>query len=458
MPGLTALLELAKRSMHAQQMAMNVTGNNIANAERTDYSRQTIEMTSSYPLKYPEGSFGTGVEVKSVNRIRDKFIDSELRKEYSLQGKWAYREQALSKIETVFNEPSDYGMNKMLTEFWNSWQDVSNNPESLSARTALIHKAEQMTTHFNYLNGKLREFQTNLNTDLQLKIKNINSLASQVASLNNEIATAADSTSVHNDLADQRDAFIDDLSKLIDIEYIENPNHTITVLVDGRALVEYANSDELEVNTEFVNGYPSDSIVWSSNGQLVNVENGETKGLMEIRNTTIPEYYTKLDELAVGIADQVNNAHEVGYGLNGTTNIRFFGLTTGANDITLSSDVTDDVNKIAASLTNAPGDNSNALAIYQLRNELVMEDNTTTFEEHYNIFISDIGLKGQEAIFSSENYDLIVNQVENLRQSVMGVNLDEEMVNLIKTQTAFQAASKMVSIADEMMQVVLNMV
>lgn len=457
--GLNSLLEFARRAMHAHQFGLNIVGNNIANANRPDYSRQRVDIVPSYPVQFPQGSVGTGIEVKGVYRMRDTFIDFKLRQEYSLLGRWTYRENVLSQIETMINEPSESGLGYLMTQFWNSWQDLANEPESGAARSALRHNAELLTERFQYLNSTLRSYQDSMDDDLVANVDAINNLLEQIADLNQKIMTTGDKNNLPNDLLDMRDNYIDELAKLADVEYSLTDRETMTVSIHGRTVVDGSEATYLDTETRIVDDWPRKYIVWKDTREEVSVGDGSIKGLLEIRDEIIPDMIEKLDNLALALVEQINAVHKAGYTQEGRTNIRFFNeSTTGASDFELSTDIQDDLNLIATGYSDAPGDNSVVLAIAGLRDQLLMADETQTFEQYYNGIVSDLGLVTQEAKFAKETQDRVALHIENQRQQTMGVSVDEEMVNLIKLQTAYQAATKVITMADELINTVLNMV
>lgn len=456
MPGVNSILEMAKQALHTQQLALNIVGHNIANANRTDYSRQRVNLKASTPIRYPEGYWGTGVEIEGIQRQRDRFVDAQLRKEYSVQGDWSYREQILSQVESVFNEPSDSSMNAIMATFWDGCQELINNPESAAARATLRQRAVHLTSQFNYLHNNLATLQSNLDREISQEVSDINNLAKKIAMLNERIGSQENAA---NDLLDQRDKYLDELSKIIDIDYHQNPNNTISVLINGRAIVESTTLKPLTTETQMVNEQPMQFPAWADTKQSVEIKSGKVKGLIELRSQVIPDYMNRLDNLALALAKQVNQVHESGYGLKGSTSIPFFSVTTtGAGDIAVSDEILNDLDLIAAGKHPIPGNTDNIFEIYGLRDELLMNENSATFEEYYNTLISELGTVSQEALFANETSELIVTQVENQRQSIMGVSIDEEMISLIKIQTAYQAASKIVTMTNDLMDHIMGMV
>ncbi|MBN2008104.1 flagellar hook-associated protein FlgK [candidate division KSB1 bacterium] len=459
MVGLNSLLEVARRAINTHQFGLNVVGNNIANASRPEYSRQRMETAPSATITLAEGSIGTGVKVTGVYRMRDMFIDYKLRQEYSLLGRWSYRENIMSQIDSVVNEPSDNGLGYLMNQFWDGWQELVNNPESGTARSVLRQRAESLTDRFQNLDETLRTYQNTMNTDLIGYVKEINNLTQAIADLNQKIRNVGDANNRPNDLLDMRDHYIDELSKYVDVEYYETPNNSVAVIMNGKTLVDGADVNRISTEARLVDGHPMQTLVWENGHQELTVSDGSVKGLLEVRDEEIPAMLDKLDTLALSLVEQINSVHATGYTLDGKTNVRFFDEnTTGASDFSLSNSVLTDVNNIAAGATDSPGDNAIALAIAGLRDQNVLSDGTQTFDQYYNSIISELGLVTQEAQFASDTQNKVVQQVENKKQETSGVSLDEEMVDLIKLQTAYQAATKVVNTANDLMDVLMNMV
>lgn len=455
MSGINSLMELGKRALQSHQINLNVVGHNIANANRAEYTRQRVDYKASVPTQSPYGPIGTGVEVSSIVRQRERFIDFQLRQQYGTQGYSTRREQILSQVEKIFNEPSDSGLNQIMANFWDGWQELMNTPESTSVRAAVRQRANHMISQFQYLNDQMKGMRENLNDELLQSVTDINNMARQISRLNEQIKSPDAMT---NDSLDERDKFLDEMAKMADITYVENADKTISVLIGGHTIVDGTHTHLIDVDSTMEDGIVIDSLVWENTDSKVNIQNGDLAGLLELRDTIIPDYIDRLDQLAVNIVDQVNTVHRSGYGLNGTTNNNFFlDTTTGADDIALSDDVLSDLDNIVAASIDSQGDNGIAEEIYNLRNTKIMADNTQTMEQFYNIMISDIGTISQESVFTSETQEIIINQMENQRSSSIGVSLDEEMVNLLKIQNAYQAASKVISTTNEMMNTVINL-
>lgn len=218
-------LETSKRGLYTQQSALYTTGHNISNANTIGYSRQRVNMeaTLGYPgtgLNAPKipGHLGTGVQAQSVQRIRDSFVDTQYRQESNKLGYWESRSQAITQMEDVLNEPSDYGLAKSMNEFWKSLQDLSVNPENGGARSVVVQRGIAVADSFNYLSKSISQIQENAGKEIGISLKDVNSILEQIASINEQIQAIEPNGYMPNDLYDTRDTLLDELSTYFPIE------------------------------------------------------------------------------------------------------------------------------------------------------------------------------------------------------------------------------------------------
>ncbi len=456
MSGLVGILDIGKRALIAYRLAMNVTGHNVANANTPGFSRQRPILTTTLPIDFNPGQLGTGVKVDQIQRMRDQFLDLQVREEMSSVGQWEERQKFLSEIETIFNEPSDNSLNNALAEFWGSWQDLANDPENMAARVNVKEKAKVLCNTFHLLRSKLRRVQEDINQSISGRVEEINSLAQRIAKLNGQIVRIEIRGENANDLRDQRDLLIDKLSKIADISTIELDDGSVSISLAGNSLVERVNTVSLRTSVRSTPYGAVLDVSYGRGGQVLSLTDGELKGLIDLRDEVIPEYIGDLDNLASTLISKVNTLHSAGYGLDGsTTGLNFFS-GSNSSDIGVEQTIDEDVSLIAASTDGSPGNGSNALAISDLANQLTMNDNSATFGDFYQSMMGNLGILSQEASQNYTNASLLQNQLENHRQSVAGVSLDEEMANMINYQHSFEAAARIINTVDEMMNTIIN--
>lgn len=462
MSNVFGILNTGRTALLTQQKAIDVTGHNIANVNTDGYSRQRVNMETNEPYSSQPGQTGTGVRAAEIQRIYDRFLGAQINNENQNMGNWETQKGVLERVEIIFDESSGYGLNQAMSEFWNAWQDLANNPSDYAGRAALLAKSETMTATFNNIYLNLEQIQTDIDTSIMGTVKEINSIAERIAGLNQKIALTEVGGQNANDYRDSRDLLLKELSLKINIDSFENSDGKVTVLVaGGRPLVENISSWNLSTQPDVDSDFQD--IAWTdSDGNLVDITDsisgGKLKGWLEARDVTIPDYLSKLDNLAEGIITEVNDLHKAGLGLNDVSvaGRNFFAGTTATN---MAVDV-DDVNNIAAagSFDGLPGGNSNAIEIANLQNALKMNSDTATFDDYYNSLVSDVGSGVQKATVNFDHQSSMVTHLDNYRESVSGVSLDEEMVNLIKFQHGYNAAARLISVADELLDRVISMV
>lgn len=451
--------EIARRALQAQQTALDVTGHNVANANTDGYTRQRAVLGATEPFPMPSlnrplitGQLGTGVKVDMIQRIRDAFIDDQFRSENHTLGEWEAKESALQQIEVILNEPSEAGLSGLFGEFWNAWQELSKNPESQVVRASLREQATTLANAINHSYQQLSQLRTDLDGNIEIKVDEINTIARQISSLNEQITKIEISGDQANDLRDKRDLLVDQLSKIIGYTATESQRGVI-IYIHGKPLVSEDNVMQLATVADPSNDGLLD-VVWEDDLSAVQIQKGELYGLLDSRDTDIPYYRTQLDSLAGTLITEVNNLHSTGFGLDGSTGNDFF-TGTGANDISLNA-VLSDLNIIAASQGGEAGDGLNALALAQLEKALTMSGATATFGDFYRSMISALGVDSQEASRMAKNQTLLVELVIKRREAVSGVSLDEEVINMLKFQRSFEAAARLMTVMDEMLDRIIN--
>lgn len=466
MSDINGILSMAGQALITQQQAISVTSHNIANVNTPGYSRQKLIMTSNTWLNSALGPMGSGVSADAIERIYDRFINGRINNESQQMGRWDAQKNAVESLEMIFNETYGYGLNEAMSEYWNAWQALSNNSAGLTERQMLLTRGQILTSTFNKLDSDLSQSQKDLDISIRGTVTDVNRLSEQLIDLNQKIVSSETGNQNASDYRDKRDVVLKELSELIDISAFEEATGAVSVLiVNGRPLVSGTALWQLSTQT---NASGLQDVVWIDDaGNSVNISNdisgGKLKGWLETRDVVIPGYMNALDTLAQTLMTEVNNLHQTGFDLNGIAGGVFFDGTGTAADIEVNANIVGDPSFIAASFdpfpfASAPGDNRNAVEIANLQHQLMMSGNTATFSEYYSALVREVG----NEVLKSESYythqSEMVAQLDNYRESVSGVSLDEEMINLIKFQNAYSAAAKLVSTADEMIQTVLQMI
>lgn len=508
-------LEVAKSGLFAQQTALSTTGHNIANANTPGYSRQQVNLTAGRPIDQlslnrvmSPGQLGTGVRIDSIKRVREGFLDEQFRNQAQSLGYWKIQSDTLNKIENIFNEPSDIGFRNVIDQFWNAWQDFSASPDETAA--IIKERALAMIDAFKHFDTKLSDLSQDLTNNINIKTDEANIFINQISQLNQEIRRLESLGDNANDLRDQRDLLVDKLAQIVDVRVAEDQNGMYNVtLSNGTALVQGLQTTLLGaeggVGLDQVTGGEIAGLV-KSRDQIVNEYqaqlNAMFKGLIHGDvNVRVPEGSVLPVDVTYGppgnqvtlTAGQpvpaggitvtvkgINGLHQLGWTYDEDANGNaipggpfFISDENNFNiqNVQLNPDIINNLDRIAVSLKTETvngqtkvikGNTHLALAMGQLRDAefsftpTVGAAQKTTFDQYFRSTLSALGVQAQEANRQNANQQFILQQVENSRQSISGVSLDEEMANLIKFQHAYNASARMMTVVDQMLETVIT--
>jgi flagellar hook-associated protein 1 FlgK len=457
-------LNTATKALRAQQLAVDIASHNIANAQTPGFSRQRVILraegiTSADRNGHDDllGKAGFGVSAADVNRVRDTFLDFQARQTNSAMTQYNAYSDALGRAELTFNEPSDNGIQALMGSFFDAWHDVANDPESPAARVALVHAASTLTSNIQRASNDLSTLRSDVNTSVTSLADAINSRASELSALNKQIVQVEANGDMANDLRDRRDVLLDQLSGLGQISYSETANHSVTVYLGSHELVSPSGYQTVQaINDPNPANAGMQKLVFTSDGTDVTSTSGTLRGLMDARDTAIPAIQAKLDALASDLITKVNALHSAGYDLNGNTGVNFF-TGTDAKDIALNTALSADPSKIAASTDPAAvGNSTNALAIADLQTTASAGLGGATLDQYYASIVSVLGSDVAQAQGMAQSNGLLNSHVEAQRQGVSGVNIDEEVTNMTASQRAYEAAAKVISVIDGMLDTLIN--
>ena len=461
-------LETAKRALHSQQAGLYTTGNNVANANTPGYTRQRINMqaTEAYPsasMNRPRipGQIGTGVTAGEVHRVRESFLDGQFRKESAKLGYYGTTSEALSRLEDLLNETGkdSTGISKVLGEFWQSLQDLSTHPENDGAREVVLQRGHAVADTFNYIYENIQTYREDLGLQMNTDKEAINSILKNIDALNKRIAEVEPLGFVPNNLYDERDLLVDELSKFMDIQVIKEDSHTnptgamegiYKIMVGDIEVVNQSGYKELDITTD---GDPEIVTGLTFGGESVSIENipqGRLKSLIENYGYGSEDHdsYLKimeqLDELANQFAKSINEAHQAGKTKDGSDGGLFFTEGAGAKGIKMLLENTD---ALAASKSGAVGESEQALE---------MADSFKDVISNYQKIIGKLGVDAQYAKRQKANAATLQASVDEKRLSVSTVSLDEEIMNMIKFQHAYNAAARNITVVDEMLDKIIN--
>ncbi|AIF53660.1 flagellar hook-associated protein FlgK [Pelosinus sp. UFO1] len=482
-------LNIMTLGMSAQQLSQNTTGHNVSNASTAGYSRQTVNLITTTPQQvYTANGMslaGTGVTTASITRARDFLVDTQYWKQNSTKNYWNTQSDVMAKVENVFNDTTNTGIQNSIELFRTALGTLSNNAHETSARTSAREAGTALVDTLQTSGNELITEASDASSRITTQIIQLNSYSTQVAALNKQIISQEATGATANDLRDQRDKLIDQMSALTQVNVSEEKNGSYTVMISGGiALVQGDHATELTAeqgkNTPY--GYDTTKIT-AMNGTInVSFKNGTIASLEDLRDTTINGYLSDLDAMAQSLMQDFNTQHKQGLTDNLTAAGNFFGVTgvdytntanyptnqippaSWLSQLKVNQDFygTDGLKLIAAAGANATGtaDGTNATA---LANWLVKAPTTTSaslgslsISDYYSSIVSAVGVQSQQAQNMTTNQTVIFNSVETTRESVSGINMDEELSNMLKFQQAYASCAKVLTTMDSMLETLIN--
>jgi flagellar hook-associated protein 1 FlgK len=614
-------IEIGKRGILAHNIGLKTVGHNMSNASTEGYSRQRVHLQAFDPIYRPQlnsantpGQIGQGTVVERITRVRDQILEGRIIQQADSQGYWEARDKYIRMVEKVYNEPSDSSVRTLMDRFWQGWQELSNFPDQGSARQAVIQRGKALIEGIQQRYQSLDRIRTMLNDEVEAAVERVNELADKIAALNEEIVKVKAAGDNPNDLMDQRDLLVNDLSKIINVTVDKRDPNEFSVHTSGYNLVQGKEARSFQLRPDPQNEGYSD-VVWSHSGEEVQLNGGKLAAYRELRDQDVRQEIQNLDNMTINFVDLVNEIHRDGQGLNGQSGVDFFQeyprvvnaqgnydrngdgdfdssyifRITGQNQLNAQQQIgisgtmqlsgpdgnvaidynpTDTVQDVLKRINNSdaevvarlnrenrlslkaspaaneenpdfvirhvedsgqflagyagilqdsgaenaydwdqanavlglrggdleysvaplqnpsgwiemnqevvnnpasiaagfpgaqgevdPGDGSAAQEIAALRNNPVMVGQTSTFDDYFADSVAEIGLKGEEAERALETQDTIMKDLTDMRQSISGVNIDEEVAQMIKFQHGYTAAARFVTTMDEMLNVIIN--
>jgi len=453
---LISSLNIALQSMQAEQEALATTTNNIANANTPGYTRETVSFEETPPVQYGGLLLGDGVTIGQITSQRDSLLQAGLEQQTQQQAKYNSYLGTMQQVQSLFNESSGNGVQGSVTAFFNSLQQLSTSPSDSNLRQAVLTAAQNMAQTFNTTAGNLSQMQQSANVTVTQTVNQINSLTSQIASVNAQVTAATASGQNAGTFIDQRDQLIQQLSGLVDVSTIDTGNGGVTLTTsNGTALVAGNQSFQLTTQTSAVSGFQD---VYSQGSDITSsLAGGSLAGAIQARDVTIPSILSSLDALAYGIGSSVNSVNEAGTDINGNAGGALFlvpasGAAGAAS--TIAAAITDP-SKIAGSLNGTAGDNSNINAMLALQNQSIVNGQTPL--NAYSNLVFQVGNDVSTAQANSTASSAMVQQLQNQISSVSGVDVDQESVNLVQYERAYQAAAQVSGIIDTLTATAINL-
>lgn len=445
--------EIAKQGLLNSQVGLNVSTNNMVNASNPNYTRQVANIKSSLYINKSRYTLGTGATITSVDRVRLGFYDRQYRDNIGIYQEASVKYEALVRMETYLGSlDGTTGLKLTLSNFFNSLEEVSKNPESSGIKSTLKDSGVALTTTFNQMATSLDSMKQQYASYTEEKVNKANGLLSSLQTVNDEIGRVSAMGAVPNTLLDERDALLDELASIMDISVVENKNNMINVVSNGHVLIQPGIHET--INVEVTNGYKVN--VTYSNGDAFKSDSGDLQAHIDITNNLIDKYLDQLDTLAMDYMNAFNAIHSAGFSTDGTTGLNFF-EGTSARDITISAEILADPDKIATSADGTAGNNSVILDLIDINNQNLIDGKYGVMEYYDRI---NSTLSGETNMISTkmENYKSVSDELYTLRANEIGVNSDEETINILKYQQAYSAAAKILQTVNEMFDMLLSAV
>ena len=571
MSGLGSIFNIAGSALSVHKHGIEVTSNNIANVDTPGYSRQTALLQASNPEKSNNLILGRGVEIDAVTSASDRFLEGRLQEQSTSLSFYQEQDTYVSNIEQILSPDSDADVSSLLSTFWNSWQEVANNPSGTSERIVLSDNSALLAEAFNRLDSEMQALVKDVNDSLAVGVEAVNVLSQDIAGLNEQIMEAEAGGNAAHTLRDMRNAKVSELSEYMNISSFETQEGNLTVMAgNGIDIVRDNSSFDMEISDGKVLVSGTGGNKWDI---TQSTDNGKIGGWLDIRDNVVPDYQKDIDAVSNAFIWQVNSQHSQGTGLqnfeavSGSYPASDVNVAMGSSDLTyhdkivsgevklwvddgngtvlshpinidpstdsltdlankidslegisaqvsdgapfeISADsgysfaFSDDTSNVLAALgintfftgnaagnmgvndtvtsggdfiaaglldgtgTRVVGDNSNAVAIADLQfTSMTIGDADggtvgvleTTAENFYHTLLGSVATLASGINMNKDTSEAMVQQLTDMRDSFSGVSLDEEMINLMTSQSAYAAAAKLITTADEMLDTLLNM-
>ncbi|HVT77406.1 MAG TPA: flagellar hook-associated protein FlgK [Acidimicrobiales bacterium] len=434
--------------LFAAQRQLEVASHNIANVNTPGYSRQRVELEPSRPQPGVTGSgggvVGTGVTIKDIIRLRNGLTDSAYWTESGNSGATQVRSDVLQRAESILG-PVGSGVPEGLSKFWTAWDNLSLNGNDTAARQGVLDAGNELASQIRGASAQLQRLTSDTTQNVSETVDNVNRLAAQAAKLNQAIKESMVSGHTPNDLMDQRDQVIDQLTNLTGGTVQAGDFGTQNVYVSNRPLVFGSDSETMQAST-------SGAVTWTIDGKSV-AGGGRLGGLQELVNTTLPSIGADLDNFANGLRDVINTAHLAGVDQDGNPAQAFF-TGTGAHDLAVNASLT--TRNVAAATTNNASDASNALNIAGLRTAAAV--GSSTLGQSIQALAGRLGGMSASAQASAGASKDMLDSISTQRAQDSSVSTDEELADIVQFQHAYQASAKVIQVVDSCLDTLVNLV
>lgn len=448
------LLNISSNSLSVYQKALTVTSHNIANVNNPNFSRQRALIIPESSDKLNGLIIGSGVTIEDITRVKNTLLEKQIINYNKQYGYTDQYQETLGAIEGLYSEPRELGISTLVNNFYDSWTKLATEPSSQPLRDDVISAASSLSTKLSNIYEGTRRIQQDIKEDAVQTVAAINNHLENIHNLNEQIYNQVALGSSPNDLLDERDKAIMELSELVNVNVTYGENQVASLSIGNSFGADRKFHNEYEV----VENAGTISIrAKNDTSNTVTVHEGTLAALVDLHNTEIPSQLSALDDFGNAIVNEVNAVHSTGYTSHDTplTGVNFF-ESYGQGVLKINDNILNDHKYIAVSRTGSSGDNDFSLEIEKLKSKEVL--NGQTFSEYYSEMVSDIANKKKLNEEKATSFDLVLQQMNIQKAEYSGVSIDEEMVDVIKFQRSFGASAKLISIADELLQTLINLV
>ncbi|MCZ7579425.1 MAG: flagellar hook-associated protein FlgK [Fimbriimonadaceae bacterium] len=458
MPSPFNSINIASKALSAFQRGLDVVGHNIANVGTKGYNRQIVSYGATNPSQFWSMralSLGTGVAISSIARAHDGFVQKRFQGVQAELGRFSTLSTALSQVEAIYNEPGANGIAAALDRFFNSWSSLSANPGTPAAQLEVQQSGIELARRIRRAFEEVVATEKALEGQITATMGEIDKITTRIDTLNKEITAASATGAIPNDLLDQRDLAIEELSRITDIQTYSQPDGSISVYAGALTLVDRGGARPYPQTFDAATYTVSDGL------NSYAVPTGTLFGSMEALNRMAANR-ASLDSLADGLRDGVNALYRTATNSYGETDLPFFNETaipptTGAGDFDLAANLKSDASRIGHGTSGAPGDGALAQAIAALREQPMTGLGGSTYHDFYSGVLVDLARSIESANTSRGTQEALAIQIDQQRQAISGVSLDEEMAEMLRLQRSYQAAAKALSIFDQVTEDLLTM-
>jgi flagellar hook-associated protein 1 FlgK len=455
MGSLYATLGIALGAMEAGRGAVEITSNNIANVNTTGYSREQVNLLENAPVEVGNILFGTGVTLGQTTSVRDSLLEQRLDQENQSASQLNSFLGAMNQVQSLFNETAGSGLQSPLTAFFNSLTQLSTDPSNVSYRNGVLTAGQNLAAAIRQDSSNLQSLQGNTDLSVVQTVNQVNQLTQQIAGLNVQISGLVSVGQDAGAFLDQRTQLIRQLSGLIDVSETNAGNGTLTIsTTGGTSMVDAGQSFALSTKVNANNTYHN--VFFNATDITSTISGGSMGGLLQARDVAIPGVLNQLDTLAYNLETSFNSQSRAGFDANGNVGVDFFTQPASAAGAASSIAVAiSDPNLVAASSDGSVGSNGNAQALVNLQNQKIIGGQTPY--NYYSNLVFQIGNQVSQAQSEQTAVGLVQKQLADQRGAVSAVSLDEEAVNLIRYQGAYEASANVVNVVNQLLTTTLNM-